>query len=1003
MAVFRARARAVDMLGRQQIAGIPTAISELFKNAHDAYADSVEVDFYRTDGLFVLRDNGLGMSLEEFEARWLTLGTESKVAAKSGLKPPPVDPSKRKRPVLGEKGIGRLAIAAIGPQVLVLTRSKTAEGTAPIVAAFINWGMFRLPGVDLDQIVVPVRTFPSALPSAGDVRNMVSEVSANLSGLKRFAESEQAGEIREQLASFAVDPSKLAGYLGRPSISGAGHGTHFYIQPSDESIPPAIDGQGDDDVAPPLLKTLVGFTNTMTPGHEPPVIVAAFRDHKTEDVADELIGETEFFSPAEFREADHHIEGQFDSYGQFQGTVTVYGEASAGHIVPWAPASGRPTECGPFRINLAVVQGAARESTMPMEEWLRVSRKVNRYGGLYIYRDGIRVLPYGNNDYDFLDIERNRTKSASYYYFSYRRIFGVLEIDRAHNPLLQEKAGREGFRENKAYRQFREILKNFFVQVAADFFREGGVKSEHFVERRAELDRIERARREREKQITSRRIAFREKLETVFAAIEQNAPATDVAAVLDEVKRESKVAVAAKDAAQASAELVDLESSARSRLVAVRENYRVVPPRGVGLPQAVRRDFEAYRGEFERLVEQVFDPAEREAESILLAAAKEARIAVDRRVRFERALTELTTQARKTTQTGSHEVKSAVADVEDKATTLVRESVATLDTVVRDVLSRAARIDVSRLDDERFVAERRALEMEVEAVAAREGRALESVVEQLRRISWPVDEEGQMITNLDVSEAVEEELLALRERSEADLELAQLGMAIQVVSHEFDASIKSVRRSLKELRAWADANKDLESVYTSIRRSFDHLDGYLTLFTPLQRRLYRRPVRITGGEIAKFLQDLFDERLNRHQIDLQATSIFKRFGFNGYPSTFYPVFVNLVDNAIFWLSQSATPRILRLDVDDDAMVVANSGASISARDREAIFELGFTRKPGGRGLGLHISQEVLAKEGYRLTLGEAPSGFRVAFRIERTEAQQKQRAARRKASQKRKR
>ena len=36
---FRTRARTVDMLGRQQIAGIPTAISELFKNAHDAYAD----------------------------------------------------------------------------------------------------------------------------------------------------------------------------------------------------------------------------------------------------------------------------------------------------------------------------------------------------------------------------------------------------------------------------------------------------------------------------------------------------------------------------------------------------------------------------------------------------------------------------------------------------------------------------------------------------------------------------------------------------------------------------------------------------------------------------------------------------------------------------------------------------------------------------------------------------------------------------------------------------
>ncbi|MXX28848.1 MAG: histidine kinase, partial [Gammaproteobacteria bacterium] len=53
MATFKTRARTLDMLGRQQIAGIPTAISELFKNAHDAYADRVEIDYYRSDGLFV--------------------------------------------------------------------------------------------------------------------------------------------------------------------------------------------------------------------------------------------------------------------------------------------------------------------------------------------------------------------------------------------------------------------------------------------------------------------------------------------------------------------------------------------------------------------------------------------------------------------------------------------------------------------------------------------------------------------------------------------------------------------------------------------------------------------------------------------------------------------------------------------------------------------------------------------------------------------------------------
>lgn len=123
MAKFKTRARALDLLGRQQIAGIPTAINELIKNAHDAYADNFDIDYLRTSSLLILRDDGLGMTREEFETRWLTIGTESKfVNTKSSL--PPIDDSKPRRPVMGEKGIGRLAIASIGKQVLIITKAK---------------------------------------------------------------------------------------------------------------------------------------------------------------------------------------------------------------------------------------------------------------------------------------------------------------------------------------------------------------------------------------------------------------------------------------------------------------------------------------------------------------------------------------------------------------------------------------------------------------------------------------------------------------------------------------------------------------------------------------------------------------------------------------------------------------------------------------------------------------------------------------------------------------
>ena len=125
-ASIKVRARAVDLLGRQQIAGIPTALHELFKNAYDAFARRVEVDLLVQRHTLILRDDGFGMTEDDFRNRWLTLGTESKVGQTVQLAEWLGDYGKIPRETLGEKGIGRLAIASIGPTVLVLTRASVS-------------------------------------------------------------------------------------------------------------------------------------------------------------------------------------------------------------------------------------------------------------------------------------------------------------------------------------------------------------------------------------------------------------------------------------------------------------------------------------------------------------------------------------------------------------------------------------------------------------------------------------------------------------------------------------------------------------------------------------------------------------------------------------------------------------------------------------------------------------------------------------------------------------
>ena len=973
MAIFKTRARTLDMLGRQQIAGIPTAIGELFKNAHDAYADRVEIDYYRSDGLFVLRDDGIGMSPDDFVTRWLTIGTESKF---DPAQRPPQDPDKESRPMLGEKGIGRLAIATIGPQLLVLTRAKTDDGASDLTAAFLNWGIFEWPGIDLEEIDIPLRSFPpSILPSADDVAEMVGEFHENAKTVGRHVERHSLEKLLRELDQFDIDPQEIDSYLREPSLCGDGRGTHFIIKPTSPLLADDIDGDPTlSNVAAlkkatPLKKALLGFGNTMTPSSHS-VIYTAFRDHKTDEVADHLIGEDEFFTPEEFRNSDHRIHGAFDAFGQFRGQITIYGETIADHVIPWGGGRGVATNCGPFSIDFAAFEGESKHSTIPHEEHAILGSKAAQLGGLYIYRNGIRVLPYGDTEYDWLDIEFRRTKSAYYYYFSHRKMFGAVEIDAERNPDLREKAGREGFQENKAYRQFRSILQNFFLQLAADFFRTDGVHSGTFDLRKRELSKEDQARKRRERQVSERKRKFELSLNTFFEKLNNDEPRKEAMALTEHVEVELRAACSIRDSHLAARKVVELERRVQADIRELEARYRVSRPR-IGLGKATLREWGVYNTEFASLQQQVFRPARELVEELIGGEARKAELSLDRRVRTEAALEGLGREARMTTRESGRAVRMEADKVASEAREVAGRSLKTVESEMREILSEFQRIDLAGMPDNTFVETRNALETRVLKITEGQRALLSSILEQLQAI----DVTGESSTAEQLM-AIEQRNLLLEEEAEADAQLVQLGMAIEIINHEFSGAIRSVRNGMRKLKAWADVNEGLGELYDSIRTSFDHLDGYLTLFTPLQRRLYRRAVEIRGSEIQDFLTELFRPRLARHNVTLTATRAFANARIVGFPASFYPVFVNLVDNAIFWLSQQnpQRERSIELDARGGTLLVADSGPGVDVRDREAIFEFGFTRKPGGRGMGLHIGRESLRRVGFDLRLIEADRG-----------------------------
>ena len=877
MATFKARARTLEMLGKQQIAGIPTAISELFKNAHDAYADIVEVDYYRSDGLFVLRDNGMGMTKQEFEDRWLTLGTESKLNSTKGLALPSIDPTKEPRPILGEKGVGRLAIASIGNQVLVLTRAKRNGVLGDLIASFIHWDLFGLPGIDLDEIIIPLRVFQGGtLPTREDVKDMVSDVIFNVRSLAQCEKISNENEIIlvDQLNNFILDPVEINGFLAEPNLVGNGHGTQFLILPANDLLEANIDEDKDGNV-PPLIKMLIGFTNTMTPDAPEPRIKARFRDHKTEEYSNDLIEDQEFFTPEEFQKGDHHVKGDFDEYGNFSGEISVYGKKFINYVIPWKEAKGRKTLCGPFKINLAYAQGSLSHTKIPPEDFVLISNKLEKFGGLYIYKEGIRILPYGDSDHDFLNIEKRRTKSAKYYFFSFRRMFGVIDISQKDNSNLIEKAGREGFIENKAFRQFKGICENLFLQLATDFFREetSGPNAEVWANLKKELELAHKAKQKREKQVSVRKIKFQEELNLFFSQVKKGKPQEEINEVLEYIKSNFSYASSNKDVDTAVRIFLDIESEARKKLQNLREKYRVSKPRGIGIGRNLQFDWEAYLQETESLENKVFGPAAVTIKKQFDDSLSGFNFAVYRRQRQEKALADITEQAKKLAKSKSNETRNSVNDFSNRVVELTRDVMNEMDGEVNEVLREFSKLDVTTMEDGELASKMTNLESSVTSAAERYKEILEAIRTQIENITWEKDENGDLITSVDMTESMEEELFLLRERTDLDLELSQLGSAIAVIHHEFNSTIRSTRKNIQSLRTWADVNEDLKPLYQSIRTNFEHLDGYLKLFTPFDRRLNRKKIDMQGKEIKKYIEDIFIERLRRHDISFEVTEV----------------------------------------------------------------------------------------------------------------------------------
>ncbi len=116
---------AYRLLGRELITDRITALFELVKNAYDANAENVTVQFIDINPInhnskIIISDDGIGMSFEDIRDKWMVIGTSSK--RRNRLSPPPYN-----RKVVGKKGVGRFAVDKLGAKLLLRAKKRNSN------------------------------------------------------------------------------------------------------------------------------------------------------------------------------------------------------------------------------------------------------------------------------------------------------------------------------------------------------------------------------------------------------------------------------------------------------------------------------------------------------------------------------------------------------------------------------------------------------------------------------------------------------------------------------------------------------------------------------------------------------------------------------------------------------------------------------------------------------------------------------------------------------------
>lgn len=393
------------VLGRELITKDEVAIFELVKNSFDAGASTVHIHF--GEDSIIIADNGSGMSYEDLIDKWLRVAYSSKrvKATHKDFR----DVVAQRAHYAGSKGIGRFSSDRISEEVILQTRAKNKRAGV-VQKLTVDWNRFERDDKERFE-KVPVKHEEAKAFQLPDE-------------LKKFGETLKHGTV--------IELRKLRGKWDRDALVGLKSSlakliNPFGVETDSFSIYISAPAETSEDKK--------ASTKAAKTGEEP----------SSRDIVNGRVGNF-IFSDLQEKTTFINVAIKDDL---IDTSLTDRGELiyKIREPNPYKHLADSGFHCEMYYLNTSAKQTFTRRVGLPSIQ----------FGSVFLFRNGFRVYPIGEDDDDWFGFNRRKQQGYSRFLGS-REIIGRIDVSGSSEDFEEASSRNQGLIETPAVRQLKKAV-----------------------------------------------------------------------------------------------------------------------------------------------------------------------------------------------------------------------------------------------------------------------------------------------------------------------------------------------------------------------------------------------------------------------------------------------------------------------------------------------------------------------------------------------------------------